>query len=91
MGYLPQYMLSEIAADVEAAVQGIARKYGVSIRYDGPRPDDDCDYPRPDGIVLEIQPAGEHDLSEQAKEHKYWKSVFGVGDDEQAEDGNPSA
>lgn len=86
MSYLPNYLLDEIGADIEAAVRDIGLKYGVTIRYDGPRVDRDCDYSEPDAVVMEIVTLGdEGQLSEAAKEHRYWKSIFGDGEDGEGE------
>lgn len=75
-------VLEEIGADVEQAVQEIAAKYGMSIRYRGVEGADH--WGNGDKIKLEVLPLSEEELTEEARKSSYWK-VF-LGDEEDADD-----
>jgi hypothetical protein len=79
---ISEEVLEEIGADVVQAVQSIAAKYGMSIRYRGI----ECADERGNGdkITLEVVPLSEYELSEEARGSSYWK-VF-LGDEEGTDD-----
>lgn len=72
MTAIPDETLESIAADMEAAVSSIGAKYGVSIRYRSPAPTD-MDYPEPDGLVFEVSPLDEHELTDEARNGDLWR------------------
>lgn len=79
--YIPQDTLESIAADMEAAVGAIAMKYGVGIRYRSVAASD-IDYPEPDGLVFEVVPLNEDDLTDEARNSDLWKKWLGDADDD---------
>lgn len=81
MGYIPEQVLEEIAADIQAAAQDIGRKYGMSITFSGIK-SMDPDWPSEDGITFDVSPLGEEELSDEARNSDFWKKMLGDDADE---------
>ncbi|NTF17881.1 hypothetical protein G6L37_05660 [Agrobacterium rubi] len=81
MGYIPEQVLEEIAADIQAAAQDIGRKYGMAITFSGIK-SQDIDWPTEDGIIFDVAPLNEDDLSAEARGSDFWKAMLGDGADE---------
>lgn len=81
MGYIPEQVLEEIAADMQAAAADIGRKYGMAISFSGIKPQD-TDWPSEDGIIFSVAPLDEADLSAEARGSDFWKAMTGEDRDE---------
>lgn len=81
MGYVPEQVLEEIAADIQAAAADIGRKYGMSITFSGIKPQDP-DWPTEDGITFDVSPLDEDDLSDEARNSDFWKKMLREAADE---------
>jgi hypothetical protein len=80
MGYIPEQVLEEIAADIQAAAADIGRKYGMSVTFWGVKPQDP-DHPSEDGLVFDVSPLQEHELSDEARNSDFWRAMLGDGDE----------
>jgi hypothetical protein len=81
MGYIPEQVLEEIAADIQAAAAEIGAKYGMSITFSGIS-SQDPDYPSNDGIIFEVAPLQEDDLSDEARNSDFWEKMLGEDSDD---------
>lgn len=81
MGYISVQTLDSIAADIEAAVVEIGRKYGMEISYSGVKPQD-FDWPTEDGIIFNVSPLHEDEISDEARNSDFWKAMLAEGSDD---------
>lgn len=81
MGYIPEQVLEEIAADIQAAAADIGRKYGMAITFSGIKAQDP-DWPSEDGVTFDVSPLGEDDLSDEARNSGFWRKMLGEDGDE---------
>jgi hypothetical protein len=72
MGQVPEQVLEEIAADLQAAAAEIGAKYGMSIAFDRIVASE-ADY---DGIAFLVHPLDEQDLSDEARNSDFWKEML---------------
>jgi len=81
MGNIPEQVLEEIAADMQAAAVDIGRKYGMAISFSGIK-HQDSDSLAEDGIVFDVAALDEHELSAEARGSDFWKAMLSDGDDD---------
>ncbi len=77
MGCIPEQVLEEIAADIQAAAADIGRKYGMSITFSGIRAQ--CPAPAYDGITFDVAPLDEGELSDEVSNSELWQKMIGEG------------
>lgn len=80
MGYIPEQVLEEIAADIQAAAAEIGAKYGMAITFSGIS-SQDPDWPTNDGIIFEVAPLQEDEISDEARNSEFWKRMLDEGEE----------
>lgn len=81
MGCIPEQVLEDIAAEMQAAAADIGAKYGVGITF-ARISSQDPDWPAADGIVFEVNPLDEDELTDEARNGDLWNAMLGEDRDE---------